>query len=142
MTSPVFEKINVPLDWTGERDIQEFVSRYGESDDYFGEVLAKVDDGYNRLEQSLDRMLEVSGCTESFAAHITDRVSTLRRHFSSKQCAEAHHSRFVHHLDYCRFTLIEYFRLMPRYLNGGDSNWLVPLIRLSDHLALAAEGLG
>jgi hypothetical protein len=140
MTEPAFEKITVPLDWTGERDIQEFVNRFGESDDYFGAVLAAVDAGYERLEQALDRKLARAGHSASFTAHITDRVNVLRRAVLAGAPAGFHESPLLQHLDFCRFSLVEYFRLMPAYIRGGDSNWLSPLIRLADHLMAAADG--
>jgi len=41
MSLPTFKRIAVPCGWDAERDIKEFVHRYGEAENYFGEALGK-----------------------------------------------------------------------------------------------------
>jgi hypothetical protein len=141
MNPPCFDKIVVPHCWTGEQDIQACVGSLSEVDDYFGEALARVDAGYDRLEKSLDEALVLIGNTGCFAAHVIQRIDTLRQHFSTRSPTEAYRQRLLHYLDYCRFAVVEYFRMMPGYLHQGDLNWLFPLVHLSDHLSTAASGL-
>jgi len=141
MNPPRFEKIVVPHCWTGEQDIQACVDSFSEVDDYFGEALARVDAGYDRLEKSLDEVLVMTGNAGCFAAHIIQRIDTLRHHFLTRSPTEACRERLLGHLDYCRFAVVEYFRIMPGYLHRGDLNWLFPLVHLSDHLSTAARGL-
>ena len=131
----------VSCGWNGERDIKEFVHRYGEAENYFGEDLGRVDSGYDRLEESLDRMLVVVGNSESFAAHMIHRIDWLRHYVLAKSSSEGYRALVAGHLDYCRFASLEYFRLIPHYRNGSDRNWLFPLICLADHLVTAASGL-
>ena len=136
-----FDKIVVPHSWTGEHDIQACDASFSEVDDYFGEALARVDAGYDRLEKSLDEALVMTGNAGCFAAHITQRIDALRQHFSTRSLTESYRERLLGHLDYCRFAVVEYFRIMPGYLHRGDLNWLFPLVRLSDHLSTAASRL-
>jgi len=141
MNPPRFEKIVVPHCWTGEQDIQACVDSFSEVDDYFGEAFARVDAGYDRLEKSLDEVLVMTGNAGCFAAHIIQRIDTLRHHFLTRSPTEACRERLLGHLDYCRFAVVEYFRIMPGYLHRGDLNWLFPLVRLSNHLTAAASAL-
>jgi hypothetical protein len=141
LNPPRFEKIVVPHCWTGEQDIQACVDSFSEVDDYFGEAFARVDAGYDRLEKSLDEVLVMTGNAGCFAAHIIQRIDTLRQHFLTRSPTEAYRERLLGHLDYCRFAAVEYFRIMPGYLHRGDLNWLFPLVHLSDHLSTAAIGL-
>jgi hypothetical protein len=133
-----FKRLEVPHGWTAEQDIQVFVARFGEADDYFGEALASVDNGYDQLEQCVDQALVLVGRNGISKAHIIHRVDMVRRVLSRNSSAKA---RFLSHLDYTRFALVEYFRLIPCYLHHGDRNWLAPLVQLSDCLNNAAMRL-
>jgi len=141
MTPKILRRLEVPQGWTAEQDIQVFVARFGEVDDYFGEALLRVDKGYEQLETALDDTLLRIGQATSFAAHIMHRVETARQHFSTSVSSEARCARFLPHLDYSRFALVEYFRLIPFYSHKGERNWLAPLVNLSDCLHNAAIGL-
>lgn len=138
---PSFERIVLPRCWTGEQDIQACIDSFGEVDNFFGEAFARVDAAYDKLERSLDGMLMMTGNADCSKAHIVQRIDALRQHFSKRLFMEAYRERFLGNLGYCRFALVEYFRITPGYLNGGDLNWLFPLVRLADHLTEAANRL-
>jgi hypothetical protein len=139
MTSKIFKRLEVPCGWTAEQDIQVFVARFGEVDDYFGEAFARVDQGYEQLERSLDRALLLIAGGGISKAHIIHRLDTLRRHLTTNSTAES--GMFLSQLDFVRFALAVYFRLAPCYLHHGDRHWLAPLVHLSDCLRSAATML-
>lgn len=131
----------VPRGWTGEQDIQACVDRFGEVDDFFCAAFARVDAAYDQLERSLDAALIMTGNADCLTAHIIQRIDALRQHSLQRLCPEVYRERFLARLSYCRMAVVEYFHIIPGYLNRGDLNWLSPLVHLADHLITAASGL-
>lgn len=147
-----WEPITTPAGWTAEQDVQEFIYRFGESDDYFEEARERVEVGAENLSEGLDRGLVYFGDDSAPGAEvdIPDKIDRLERLITVGLKPEAYREgaptkryrdRFEEDLRYCWLRWKDYERITQRYNRGGEHNWLLPLVDLADSLGTAAMNL-
>jgi hypothetical protein len=130
----------VPADWTAEKDLEEFIARFGEPQDYFGEAMARVEDGVESLNEALDRGLSYFGVEPACLsdASIPGKVSTLEgligvglkpEAYREGSLTQDYRDRFEEDFRYCRRRWADYQAIMPRYDSGREDNWLILLAK-------------
>jgi hypothetical protein len=149
-----YEPIAAPPGWTAEQDIQEYVARFGDADNYFEAVQERIEAAQNNLNEAVDLGLRYFGEAPIYiaAAELPGKILALRGHLlkdpqlrAKNGPPEEYVSRFEEHLRLCQFAHREYVRLAPMLDRSDEQNWLFPLYDLCDWMNGAAlqleEGL-
>ena len=73
-----FNPIAAPPDWSAEKDLQEFIDRFGEADDYFAAVRERMWAARYNLNEALDLGLRYFYETAAAIAGMDDRWPMAR----------------------------------------------------------------
>jgi hypothetical protein len=141
-----FNSIAAPPDWTADKDIAAFVSRYGESDSYVGDQTRRLSYSWARLERTIDRALTYFGIgvahpIDGFEGEIDERLFILRAHVLDNARSQHYKKVLVEAIWYCERSLSEYERILSEHHDRRENNWLWNLIELEDRMASAAQML-
>ena len=138
--------IQAPEDWTPEKDLQEYVDRFGESKNLRGDSIAKMLEGYRRLDRTLTNgliyFLNKSGNdSDQFvgALSIQEKVAWMielvRKHAKNFDYL----NRFSAVLWDCRLVDLERNRILRACCHPGlrsdDPGYCYPIYDMADALA-------
>jgi hypothetical protein len=148
MNPPIHpEHITIPASWSAEQDLEHHEQRFGESDNYFGEVERRIVGNLDNLAKVLNR-----GCQfferkrpcrpiEAHAPESLDICVRLLHYVRQVASSEEYLGRFEMHIELCRWVLTEYATVWCAYSAIGEGMWLYPLSELADWIACAAFDL-
>ena len=137
--------IQLPADWTPEKDFEAYEERWGEPEgDYFGAVLARVAESYQRLTKVVDAALAYFQRKDHRLVTIhpqtlplCEKLARLSAITNTRNANYKYKGRFADHLHSASWVDNERRRVLENYYIGEERTWLYPLCELADYLACA-----
>jgi hypothetical protein len=140
--------IITPPDWNADKDFESHEERFGEPQDYFGDVLQRVADDYAGLIDAVDSALRYferkDPCLVPVHLETLTLDEKLHRLSSITNTADwdfAYKARFGEHINDCRWVDYERSRIMMNYYVGEEKPWLKLLGHIADAIGCAANEL-
>lgn len=142
-----WEAVEVPPDWTTEKDYAEFESRFGKPNgiSHFDDVRNRIDVNIGNLHRVLDRGLRYFGAS-TIPNRIPEKAAALeelvRIGLDPKvYCEDSLRPDYINDSSdvfrYFRLRWSDYESVLLDY-NGRDTGWLCPLVYVCDALGCAA----
>jgi hypothetical protein len=142
-----FMPVTVPAGWTEQQDIEGYVDKWGESDDYLRDTRVRFEKNLSYLDQVMDAAMDY--CLEKRESHraIPLSASTLREKVQSRTdllpvtANRDYTLRFTVNL--ARILWLDSERERIRKLDQQSENpvWLFPFYELGDAILDAASEL-
>jgi len=140
--------IITPPDWTAENDLEDYVAKFGESQNYYHDVLQGIAENYAWLTDTVDSALAYLERKNPRLTPVLPETLTLAEKLDRLSCITntrnndySYKARFGEQINDCRWVDRERSRILMNYYVGDERQWLKPLSDLSDAISCATTEL-